>query len=575
MSTRMPASAGDPHTPPSTVTALPAATPELLRAALDAATDAMLLCTTAGDTVVLVNAAAQALVPDLRPGETLTAAPLAELAAAAADGADTFRSEHHHRFLYGVKRRLDDRHYAWYLRDRTAEQERTAALEAERARAAFLADAGRHLSASLHLRRVRRTTAELAAAHLADAAVVILPPHKRQSAWTRMVAGRPVEEGTLAERGLSEVPGLREVIDGFPPIPSRWLDPAQAPGWLLPAAFGPIGALLVTPLPGNAEPAGALILARGGPQASFSEADEALARVFAARAGAALAAATLYRDQVDTTSVLQADLLPPELPVSEGFELAGSYQAAFEALQVGGDFYEVFGPSGASTDTLLALGDVCGIGPEAAVLTGKVRQTLRALRLMHAGPETMLRVLNQALLASGRNQRFVTLVVGSVTRAEHGRVRLELVSGGHPRPLVLRADRTVEEVPVSGTLIGVMPETVVHPATVELAPGELCLLYSDGLTEARGGPGGRDEFGETRLRQALSSCAGLPGAVALERLRQLVSDWVHGGTTDDIAMLSIRAAERTPLSLRGGGAPNESPYLRAARRADRRARPRA
>jgi serine phosphatase RsbU (regulator of sigma subunit) len=565
MASPVPARPGEPMTPP-----VPAATPELFLAAFNAASEAMLLCSALDDTVVLVNAAAQALVPGLRPGDPLTGAPLPELAAATA----TFCSRHHNRFLYGVRRDLDAQHYAWFLRDDTDEHDRTAALEAERARAAFLADAGRRLSASLHLRRVVRTTVELATGHLADAAVVILPPHKRQSGLTRMLPGKPIEESTLTARNLAEVPGLQEVIDGFPPIPSRWLDPAQVPDWLFPADLGPIGALLVTPLPGNAEPAGALILARTSPPATFSEEDEALARVFSGRAGAAVAAASLYRDQVDTTAVLQADLLPPELPETEGFELAGSYQAAFEALRVGGDFYEVFAPTEASTDTMVALGDVCGTGPEAAVLTGKVRQTLRALRLMQAGPETMLRVLNQALLESGRKQRFVTLVIGSVTRVEHGRVRLGLASGGHPPPLVLRADGAVEEVPTSGTLIGVLPQTIVHPATVELAPGELCLLYSDGLTEARGGPTGHEEFGEARLRQALAGCAGLPGAVTLERLRQLVSDWVHGGTTDDIAMLTVRAHVRPPLSLRGGGARNQSPYLLAARRTDRRVRPR-
>ncbi|GAA2877015.1 hypothetical protein Acy02nite_06790 [Actinoplanes cyaneus] len=550
-------------------------TPFLLEAAFTAATEAMLLCSAADDTVLLANPAALGLIPGLRPGDRLTAAPLPELAAAASAGIDSFRSEHEGRFLYGLRRALDDDHYAWFFRDHTDEHERTAALEAERARAAFLADAGRRLSASLHLRRVRRTTVQLAVEHLADAAVVILPPDKRQSAFTRALPGHTIEEGSLGEHRLGEVPGLREVIDGFPPIPSRWLDASQAPDWLFPAAFGPIGALLVTPLPGNAEPAGVLILAKAGEHATFSPEDEALARVFATRAGAALAAATLYQEQVDTASVLQADLLPPELPQTEGFELAGSYQAARETMLVGGDFYEAFGPSETSPDTVVALGDVCGTGPEAAVMTGKVRQTLRALRVLKAGPETMLRVLNQALTESGRRQRFVTLVIGSVTRADHGRIRLELASGGHPPPLVLRGDGTVEEVPATGTLIGVMPHTSVRPATVELAPGELCLLYSDGLTEARGGPSGAEQFGEARLRRALAECAGLPGAVTLERLRQLVSDWVHGGVTDDIAMLAVRAHTRTPLTLRGGGARNQSPYLTAARGGDRRVRPRA
>ncbi|WP_436530015.1 PP2C family protein-serine/threonine phosphatase [Actinoplanes sp. HUAS TT8] len=571
------------------VSRVPVASPLLMHAAFEAASEAMVLCSTADDTVLLANPAAGALVPGLRPGDPLTAAPLPELAAAAASGGDSFRSHHQGRFLYGLRRPLDDDHYAWFVRDDTGERDRTTALEAERARAAFLAEAGRRLSASLHLRRVRRTTVQLAAEHLADAAVVILPPEKRHSAFTRALPGHAIEEGTLAEHQLAEVPGLREVIDGFPPIPSRWLDASQVPGWLFPAALGPVSALLVTPLPGNAEPAGALILARvdassgafspGTPSsafgtAGFSPEDEALTRVFATRAGAALAAAMLYQEQVDTAAVLRADLLPPELPETDGFELAGSYQAARESMLVGGDFYEVFGPSEAGADTVVALGDVCGTGPEAAVMTGKVRQTLRALRLVKAGPETMLRVLNQALTEAGRRQRFVTLVIGSIMRADHGRLRLELVSGGHPPPLVLRADGTVEEVPASGTLIGVMARTSVRPATVELAPGELCLLYSDGLTEARGGPAGAEQFGEARLRRALGECAGLPGAVTLERLRQLVSDWVRGGPGDDIAMLAIRAHTRPPLSLRGGGAPNQSPYLTAARR-DRRIRPRA
>jgi serine phosphatase RsbU (regulator of sigma subunit) len=153
-------------------------------------------------------------------------------------------------------------------------------------------------------------------------------------------------------------------------------------------------------------------------------------------------------------------------------------------------------------------------------------------------------------------------------------VRLNLATGGHPAPLVLRADGTVEAVPVSGTLIGVVPRIAVHPATVELAPGELCLLYSDGLTEARGGMSGTEQYGEARLSDALASCLGMPGAAAVERLRQLVSDWVHGGVRDDIAMLLVGAPARTKLSLLETGAAATSPFAIDARRGDRRSRSR-
>jgi hypothetical protein len=548
--------------------------PALLLAALDGTADAVVVCAARDHTILLVNAMAQAMVPDLAVGGTAASAPLPGLARAVTEGHETFTGEYAGRQLLGRRRTLDAGHYGWYLRDCTEDLERAEALAAERARTAFLADAGRRLSSSLNGRRCLRTTVELAVSHLADAAMVVLPADRRQSEWMRLVADGETEQGVLAERRLAEVPGLVEALGGFPPIPSRWLDASQVPAWLLPEGFGPVGALLVTPLPGNAEPAGALILARRGTDAVFSAEDEMLARIFAARAGGAIAAAALYREQVDTAAILQADLLPPELPQPEGIELIGSYQAAKDAQRIGGDFYDVFGPVGDSPETVIALGDVCGKGPEAAVLTGKVRQTLRALRLVGSEPAAMLTVLNQALLGAERRHRFVTLVVAAISRAEHGRVRLNLATGGHPPPLVLRADGTVEAVPVSGTLIGVVPRIAVRPATIDLAPGELCLLYSDGLTEARGGASGAEQYGEIRLRDALASCLGMPGAAAVERVRQLVSDWVHGGPRDDIAMLAVRAPSRTPLSLRGGGAAAGSPFAIDARRTDRRTRAR-
>ena len=558
---------------PATPVLVPA--PALLRAALDASTEAVLLCTATDDTIVLVNAAAEALLPGLAPGVTTAQSPLAGLARATAEGTSTFTDTSGGRQLLGYRRPLGDEHYGWYLQDTTEELARAQEFRAERDRTLFLAEATRRLSASLHQRRCLRSTVELAASHLADAAVVVLPARRRQSAWMRLVAGDAVEEGMLRENVLGEVPGLEEALGGFPPIPSRWLDASQIPGWWLPESFGPVGALLVTPLPGNAEPAGALVLARRGADAVFSADDEMLARIFAARAGAAISTAALYREQVDTTAILQADLLPPELPQPDGVELFGSYQAAKDALRIGGDFYDVFGPVDDSPETVVALGDVCGKGPEAAVLTGKVRQTLRALRLVDSDPAVMLSVLNRALIGASRQHRFVTLVLATISRAEHGRVRMTLATGGHPAPLVLRADGTVEEVPVSGTLIGVVPKINVQPVEIELAPGELCLLYSDGLTEARGGAGGGEQDGEQRLHDALAGCAGIPGAATVERIRQLVSDWVHGGVRDDIALLAVRAPSRTKLSLMETGATAVSPFAIDARRGDRRVRSRS
>ncbi|MET0492723.1 MAG: phosphatase, partial [Actinoplanes sp.] len=267
----------------TTGTAALAPAPALLRAALDASTEAVLLCTAHDDKILLVNAAATAMLPGLVPGGTAADGPLPGLAEASATGAETFTDDHEGRRLYGCRRPLGDDHYGWYLRDTTEDFRRAEAYEHERARTAFLAEAGRRLSSSLHLRRCLRTTVELAVSHLADAAVVVLPARRRQSEWRRLVGGESVEDGRLDQAALGDVPGLEEALGGFPPIPSRWLDPAQAPDWLLPDGFGPAGALLVTPLPGSAEPAGALLLIRRDEAGPFTAEDESLARVFAAR----------------------------------------------------------------------------------------------------------------------------------------------------------------------------------------------------------------------------------------------------------------------------------------------------
>jgi serine phosphatase RsbU (regulator of sigma subunit) len=147
------------------------------------------------------------------------------------------------------------------------------------------------------------------------------------------------------------------------------------------------------------------------------------------------------------------------------------------------------------------------------------------------------------MLATG-NTRFATLVLGQVSTAPSGGLRLRLAGGGHPTPLVLRADGTVEEVRIGGMPVGVLEEAEFGEVTVRLAPGELCLVYSDGVTEARGGPHGREEFGHARLVEQLASCRGMPAGALVERIEQLASEWLDGRDHDDIAVLGVQAVPR-------------------------------
>jgi serine phosphatase RsbU (regulator of sigma subunit) len=437
----------------------------------------------------------------------------------------------------------------WWLMEETAYRSAMGELEAERGRTRFLTEASTALLASLNLERCMEVTARLATEHLADAALVIAPIAARTLPVVACDHRGELTRSTAPEAPES-VPGLAEALRGFPPVPSRWIDPATAPDWLIPAGFGEVGSLVITPLPGLGVPAGALILLRRARQGAFTEAEESLAGLFAARAGAAMSTARLYAEQNSISDTLMRELLPPALRQTEGVEFAGGYRASKDTERVGGDFYDVHPPGEDSPETLVVLGDVAGKGLEAAVLTGKIRNTLHALLPMADDHARLLRLVNNAMRSS-HHTRFATLVMASVRREER-EVSLRLTSAGHPAPLIIRRDGTVEEADTGGTLIGVLPAITSRTARVRLAPGETCLLFTDGVTEARGGPLGDTMFGDQRLKRAAAECAGMPAEAVVERVQMVTSQWIGDGRHDDIAVLAITAPRGAHLSAVDG-----------------------
>jgi serine phosphatase RsbU (regulator of sigma subunit) len=511
-----------------------------------------------GDDVVrTLSPSAQAVLPDAAPGTPLDdsiphwlgaahrALKSDSVAPAVASGALVERHfDAHPAALPGGA-------VAWWLvedmRRLLTETERALALE--RKRTAFLAEASAVLTSSLNLDRCMEATVQLAARHLADAAVVVAPPTNRR--LPVVCSG----DGSVEHRNLkadpADVVGLSEALRGFPPVPSRWIDPASVPRWLVPDDFaGPVGSVVITPLPGHGVPAGALVLLRRSSQAAFSEGEEMLARLFAARAGAALSAARLYAEQSAVTRTLMRELLPPQLHRVHGIEMAGGYRASEDHQVIGGDFFDVHPASTPEDETLVVLGDVCGKGLDAAVLTGKIRNTLQALAPLADHHEGVLKLLNSALL-SPDNSRFATVVLASVSRRE-GQVMMRLTCAGHPAPLIVRNDGRVERADTRGTLVGALPDFKARSFETVLAPGETCLLYTDGVTEARGGPLGTDVFGDERLDAAMAECAGMPPEAVVERIMMLATQWVGPRSHDDIAVVAITAPQGNFLSAVDG-----------------------
>jgi hypothetical protein len=454
------------------------------------------------------------------------------------------------RFLTAHPTPSADGSVVWWLTDETDLRQARAAQDSARTRSEMLSQIASTLLATLNVPRCMEVAATLAAQHLAEGAVLIAPPQGRRHPLTYAARGTAAVQ-LNRQIDIGAVPGLAEALQGYPPVPARWLNPDDIPEWLIPDGFpGPVGSVIVAPLPGHGIPAGALVLLRSGAETAFTEGEEGFARLFAARAGAALSAARLYAEQAAITSTLMRELLPPVLGSVHGVEYAGNYRAATDQERIGGDFYDVHPGADPGRETLVVLGDVAGKGLDAAVLTGKIRNTLQALLPLADDHQRVLGLLNGALLSSHQT-RFATLVLASVRRRDDDGVHLRLTSAGHLPPLLVRADGTVEEALTRGTLVGALPEARSSTVETVLAPGEICLLYTDGITEARGGPLGDELFGEERLRRALAGCAGMPAEAVVAHVQMLAFQWLRSGSHDDMAVVAIGAARTGPPTVAG------------------------
>ncbi len=274
---------------------------------------------------------------------------------------------------------------------------------------------------------------------------------------------------------------------------------------------------------------------------AFDRRDEQLLFGIGAHLAVALEKADLLAERAQVARVLQETLLPPLLPTIPGVDCAARYRPTGSGNLVGGDFYDVF--STVAGEWGVVLGDVSGVGPEAAALTGIARYTVRAVAT-DEGPSAVLRALNDALNNQRTGDRFCTAVFLRLVPTAVG-VAVTLSNGGHPPPLVLRDDGTVEAVGGTGGMpLGLFPDAAVTDQTLSLAPGDAVVLYTDGVIEARS-PGG-EELGQERLETLLTNCAGRTADGIARRLELAVIDHQAGSTLDDVAVLVVRADPAPP-----------------------------
>jgi sigma-B regulation protein RsbU (phosphoserine phosphatase) len=234
---------------------------------------------------------------------------------------------------------------------------------------------------------------------------------------------------------------------------------------------------------------------------------------------------------------IQQSLLPETLPVIPGFDLAAHYQTSARA---GGDYYDFFPLADGKWGLFIA--DVSGHGTPAAVLMAITHAIAHAKPRTHTPPADLLGYLNDRLSkAYTRGGTFVTAFYAVLDPANR---TLSYSRAGHNPPRLVRRDN-VASIDVAGGLpLGIIGGQVYEQATVQLQPGDLLLLYTDGITEAMSptkGQNGRELFGLERLDSLLLQCKSCSAVECIEKIRASVTAFAETAMpTDDQTLIAIR-----------------------------------
>jgi sigma-B regulation protein RsbU (phosphoserine phosphatase) len=300
--------------------------------------------------------------------------------------------------------------------------------------------------------------------------------------------------------------------------------------------------VLVLPLAGSDGKVIGAIQALNKPE-GFSDADVGLLGIAAGYSASALEslrlraeaeASRLLRRELEIAQGVQQRLLPQSLPQVEGVEVAGFCRAA---SFVGGDYYDFIElPEG---DLLLTLGDVAGKGVAASVLMASLQASLRTLfSTRPASLADAIGTFNKAVCRMSSTERYSTL---TCFLCDAGARRLTYVNAGHVNPFLLRADGELQRLDAGGMPVGLLGFARYEQGEIEVAPGDLLVCVSDGISEAANPAG--DLWDEPSLEAVIRSCRGLPAKETVERVVARADEFADGADqSDDMTVVAARFA---------------------------------
>ena len=239
--------------------------------------------------------------------------------------------------------------------------------------------------------------------------------------------------------------------------------------------------------------------------------------------------------EMASAAAIQRAMLPSTLPDDEFTNSQlDIFARMIPAREVGGDLYDILKLD--ENRVIITIGDVCGKGVPASLFMAMTQTVMRLVVRSSQDLGTEVASANNLLTANNRETMFTTLFCG-VFDVSAG--TLTYCNCGHNPPLVLRrGESTFETLRPSGPALGIMEDISYKPGSVTLAPGDVLLLYTDGVTEAENRQSA--QFGETRLEQAILAVHDQPARRIVEHLVERVIDFADGAPqSDDITCIAV------------------------------------
>ena len=289
----------------------------------------------------------------------------------------------------------------------------------------------------------------------------------------------------------------------------------------------------VLPLATPGEVLGTLTIVSFDPTRPLETDDVDVALAVAAQAALAIDNARLYQQQKDFAETMQRSLLPRALPRVRGLDVGHVYQSSAR-VDVGGDLYDFVELEDGRL--AVAVGDVLGKGISAAADMAMTKFSFRVLARGDAEPSAVLASANDVVCEEIEPGKFVTLLYAVVDPVAR---QLACGSAGHPPAKIVEPSGRVKSLGVSGLPLGIEPDQEYPSERIELEPGSVVVLYTDGVLEAR-----RDGelYGEERLDRLLAEHHDLPAQELASAILDDCRRHAGGDLSDDCAIVCLKLA---------------------------------